>query len=122
MQTLRAFLAVLSCLALGAVARAETIKVGVAISLKEAMGEIAKAYEADTGDKIEFTFGASGQLATQIKSGADIDAFISAANKQVDELEKDKLLDVKTRRIVTGNTLVLVVPADAKDPPKSFEA
>jgi molybdate transport system substrate-binding protein len=93
--------------------RAETINVAAAISLKESLQEIARAYAADTGDRVEFTFGASGQLMAQIKNGAPIDAFISAANKQVDDLDKAGLIDAKTRRVVAGNSLVLIVPADA---------
>lgn len=103
-------------------AHAETIRVAAAISLKEALTEIASAYQAGTGDKVELVFGSSGQLATQIKSGADVDVFISAAIKQVDDLTKDGLVDTKTRRTVVANALVLIVPADAKDAPDSFEA
>lgn len=106
---------------LSAVAGAETIRVGVAISLKEAMVEIARDYEADSGDAVELTFGSSGQIAAQIRSGADIDVFISAANKQVDDLVGDKLVDAVTRTVVATNTLVLVVPPDVRDAPARFE-
>lgn len=102
-------------------ASAETIRVGAAISLKDAFGEIAKQYETATGDHVEFVFGSSGQIMAQIKSGADMDGFVSAANKQVDDLAKEKLVDLATRRVVVSNALVLVVPADAKDAPTSFE-
>src|SRR5690348_7981077 len=71
------------------VARAgETINVAAAISLKDALTTIARQYNADTGDSVEFDFGASGQLMAQIKNGAPVDVFISAADAQVDELEK----------------------------------
>jgi molybdate transport system substrate-binding protein len=103
-------------------ASAETIRVAAAISLKQAIGEIAKSYENATGDKAEFTFGASGQLTAQIKNGADVDLFISAANEQVEDLLKAKLVDAATRQIVVMNSLVLIVPADAKNPPTSFQA
>ena len=64
-----------------AAASADEIKVAVAVSLKEAVTEIAKDYKNAGGDDVLFTFGSSGQLATQIKDGAEVDAFISAANK-----------------------------------------
>jgi molybdate transport system substrate-binding protein len=102
-------------------AGAETIRVGVAISLKEAVSEIGKAYEAESGDKVELSFGSSGQIAAQIKGGAPIDLFISAANKQVDDLAKDKLVDAGSRKVVAFNTLVLVVPAGAKQAPADFD-
>jgi molybdate transport system substrate-binding protein len=101
-------------------AAAETIAVAAAISLKTRMADVAKAYKADTGDDVEFTFGSSGQLMAQIKNGAPVDAFVSAAVKQVGDLAKDKLVDDATRRVVAKNVLVLIVPADAKAPPSSF--
>ncbi|HVT89184.1 MAG TPA: molybdate ABC transporter substrate-binding protein [Tepidisphaeraceae bacterium] len=119
MHTLRVLLV---CLLLSAGASAETIRVAAAISLKEAVEEIAKKYEADTSDKVIFTFGSSGQLLSQITSGADVDAFISAANTQVDELTKAGLAMEGSRRIVAGNSLVLIVPADAKESPNGFDA
>ncbi len=119
---MRLFYSLLLSLLFAVAASAETIRVAAAISLKEAVGEIAKSYEKSTGNKVEFNFGSSGQLMTQIKSGADVDVFISAANKQVDDLLKDKLADAASRQVVVLNSLVLVVPADAKDAPATFEA
>ncbi|MCX5660427.1 MAG: molybdate ABC transporter substrate-binding protein [Planctomycetota bacterium] len=110
----------LLALFLTAIASADTIKVAAAISLKEALTEIGRAYTAGGGDTIEFTFGSSGQLMAQIKSGAPIDAFVSAANKQVDDLDKEGLVDASTRRVVAGNKLVLIVPAEAKVALKGF--
>ncbi|MDB5325486.1 MAG: molybdate transporter substrate-binding protein [Phycisphaerales bacterium] len=107
-------LVVLSAVLLGVpTARADSIRVGAAVSLKEAFGEIATLYKADTGETVEFVFGSSGQVAAQIKSGAPMDAFVSAAKKQFDDLVKDGLLDVETRHLVAGNELVLIVPAAA---------
>ena len=106
-----------------ATASAETIRVGAAISLKDAVSEIAKSFEADGGDKVEFTFGSSGQIQAQVRTGAaDIDVFISAANKQVDELAREGLLVEETRRNVAGNTLVLIVPATVTGAAAGFDA
>jgi len=110
MRLLRAFLL---SLVFVTVASADEIKVSVAVSLKEAVTEIAHNYKSAGGDDVVFTFGSSGQLATQIKDGAPVDAFISAANKQVDDLVKADLADPTTRRVVAGNTLVLIIPANA---------
>ena len=103
-------------LGIASVAAAETVTVAAAISLKDALAKVAGQYKADTGQAVEFTFGSSGQLAAQIGSGAPVDLFISAANKQVDELSKSGVLDETTRKVVAGNTLVLVVPPDSKSP------
>jgi molybdate transport system substrate-binding protein len=120
MTFLRPFLACL--LLVISTARAETIRVAAAISLKDAVGEIKAEYESKSGDKLEFNFGSSGQLMAQIKAGADVDVFISAANKQIDDLAKEKLVDASSRRIVVMNTLVLVVPPGDAGAPASFEA
>jgi molybdate transport system substrate-binding protein len=116
---LRVFLLSLFC---GAVVSAQTIRVAAAVSLRDALEQVRDAFEHDTPYKLEFTFGASGQLLAQIKSGAEIDVFISAANTQVDDLEKANLVSRGTRRVIAGNSMVLVVPAVAKDPPRDFAA
>jgi len=117
----RAISFLLACLITSA-ACAETITVAVAISLKDALSKLAAQYQAATGERVEFTFGSSGQLATQIANGAPIDLFISAASKQVDDLAKAGVIDDKTRRVIAGNALVLIVPPDSKSPPESLKA
>lgn len=97
-------------------ALAETIRVAAAISLKEAMSDIAGPYENATKDKLEFSFGSSGQLMMQVTAGAEIDVFLSAAAKQMDDLDKQKLIVPSTRRTIASNAMVLVVPADANAP------
>jgi ABC-type molybdate transport system substrate-binding protein len=103
-------------------AAAETFRVAAAISLKEAMTQIIDQYQSATGDKVELNLGSSGQLATEIKTGAEIDVFVSAATKQIDDLAKAGVVDGRTRRNVASNELVLIVPPEAKALPRSFEA
>jgi molybdate transport system substrate-binding protein len=117
----RAVAFALACLVTSATF-AETITVAAAISLKDALTKVAEQYKADTGEVVEFTLGSSGQLATQILNGAPIDLFISAANKQVDDLSKAGVLDDSTRKVVAGNSLVLIVPPESKSPPGSVKA
>jgi molybdate transport system substrate-binding protein len=121
---MRRVLALLLPLFLGATSAsaAETINVAAAISLKNALEKAAVEYRAQTGNTVEFTFGSSGQLASQIKGGAPVDLFISAANKQVDDLMSDGSVVSTTRRVVAGNTLVAVVPADAKSTLATLQA
>ena len=57
-----------------------------AVSLREALTDASKSFESTTAVHVALTFGSSGQLAAQIANGAPIDAFISAANQQVEEL------------------------------------
>ncbi len=57
------------------------VHVSAAISLKEPMEELARSYEAaHPGTHIVLALGASGDLATQIERGAEVDLFASAAD------------------------------------------
>ena len=107
------------------IARAEpakpTITVLAAISLKEAITEIGKDFEKTHDAKVEFVFGASGALATQIEAGSPADVFVSAADAQVNKLEKANLVDPKSRQLIANNSLVLIVPAATKSTITKFE-
>ncbi len=94
--------------------------VGAAISLKESFSEIGAAYQRQTGTQVTFSFGASGELEKQIEAGAPIDVFASAAEKEMDELQRKNLIVVSTRADFVRNTLVMVVPADSKLQIRSF--
>jgi molybdate transport system substrate-binding protein len=96
------------------------ILVSAAVSLKNAFEEIAVIYEKQTGVKARFNLGASGLLQKQIESGAPVDVFASAAEKQMDELQSKALIVTNTRRIFARNDLVLVVATQAKSPVHSF--
>ena len=59
---------------------AEEITVSAAISLKNAFTDIGKIYEKSHPDvKVNFNFGASGDLIKQIQGGAPVAVFASAA-------------------------------------------
>ena len=103
-----------------AAARAETVTVAAAISLKESMEQIGKAYHARTGVDVRLTFDASGRLAAQIRQGAPVDAFVSAGQAEVDALVAGGQADKASRRTVVGNTLVLIVPAGSTGGPTSI--
>lgn len=102
--------------------RADQLNVAAAISLKDALLAIEPECERLTGDEIQFTFGASGQLATQVQSGAPIDLFISASDKQIQQLIDAGRARQDGVQLIAGNQLVLVAPAQAKDSPASFAA
>lgn len=95
-------------------APATEIVVSAATSLNDVMTAIGAAYEAQNpGTSVRYNFGASGALEQQIRQGAEVDLFISAAAKQIDALIAANLLDPAGRRIVARNSLVLVVPPGA---------
>jgi molybdate transport system substrate-binding protein len=114
------YVAFLIALSVALPARGETITVSAAISLKESLSEIGKAYETATHDQVIFNFDASGKLQMQIMQGAPVDAFVSADDEQMNKLEITRKIRNGSRRVVVNNTLVLIVPAEAKNPPADF--
>jgi molybdate transport system substrate-binding protein len=111
-------LLLLSVLITGCVSAAE-LTVHAAASLVDAMKEIGPAYEKQSGDKLQFNFGASSLLARQIEKGAPADVFFSADEAKMDDLDKKNLLQPATRRSLLSNLLVIVVSADSSTAPKS---
>jgi molybdate transport system substrate-binding protein len=92
------------------------LTVSAAISLKDALNDVAPAYIKDhPGTTIHFNLGASGTLQEQIQQGAPVDVYISAAPDQMDALEKQGLLLDDTRHDLVRNSIVLVVPTGSKN-------
>ncbi len=85
-----------------------------AASLTESLTDLGKAYEAKTGVRVVFSFGASSDLARQIQAGAPADVFFSADTAKMDALEKAGLVRAGDRREFLSNSLVVVVPSDSK--------
>ena len=105
-----------------AAAESQGITVSAAISLKNAFEEIGKLYESQNKDsKAVFNFGASGDLMTQIKGGAPVDVFASAALKDMDELDNAGFVVKDTKANFVANSVVLIVPASSKTAFISFE-
>lgn len=63
--------------------------------------------------KLMYNFGSSGALQSQIEQGAPADVFISAAQKQMNALEEENLIDKATRKDLLENKVVLIVPKDS---------
>lgn len=110
---LRYVLSLLTLAACISVAHAEQITVFAAASMKNALDEIAKTYEAKSGDRVTLSYAASSALAKQIEQGAPVDVFISADLDWMDYLDKRKLIKDGSRFNLLRNRLVLVAPADS---------
>ncbi|MEN9565575.1 MAG: hypothetical protein RLZZ69_771 [Cyanobacteriota bacterium] len=87
------------------------ITISAATSMQNALEEIKVLYQQKHPQtNIVFNFGSSGSLQNQIKQGAAVDLFISAAPKQMNSLAAEKLLLSQTRHDLVKNTIVLIVP------------
>ena len=86
--------------------------VSAAISLKQALNDVAKLYKLEhPNTTVTFNLSGSGTLQRQIEQGAPVDVFISASPKEMDALESKGLLLQETRRNLVRNSVVLIVPA-----------
>ena len=100
------------------------LSVFAAASMTESLNEIAEMYKTVAPNvTLVYNFDSSGTLKTQIEEGADCDIFISAAQKQMNQLDitakeeanPDKLdfVDSATRFNLVGNSVVMIVPEDS---------
>ncbi len=91
---------------------ARTLSVAAAMSLRQVMPELVHAYEAQhPGTRVSVTYGASGDLKTQVEAGAPLDAVLFAGARPLDELVAEARVDGASRRVVASNQLVLVAKA-----------
>ena len=97
-----------ACGAAGDAAGETELVVFAAASLQETLTELGGTYmENHENVSIVFNFDSSGTLKTQIQEGADCDIFISAGQKQMNEL--DSVLG-DTRFDILENKVSLAVP------------
>ena len=108
------------------------IIVFAAASMTETLTEIKGMYEAaNPGVTITYNFDSSGTLKTQIQEGADCDVFISAAPKQMNQLDASKdsesnpdgldFVQQGSRVNLLENKVALVVPEGNPKGVESFD-
>lgn len=104
-----------------------------AASLTETLQEIAEDYKEIAPDiSLTFNFDSSGTLKTQIEEGADCDLFISAGQKQMDQLDLSADSAVNTEGLdfvleesrvdLLENKVTLVVPEGSETGIDSFDS
>lgn len=103
-----------------------------AASMTETLEEIAENYKEIAPDvTLVYNFDSSGTLKTQIQEGADCDVFISAAQKQMDQMDANASSDVNTEGLdliekgtrfnLVENEVVLAVPEGNPADIKNFK-
>ena len=104
-----------------------------AASLTETLNAIAETYSAENpGVTFSFNFDSSGTLKTQIQESADCDLFISAGQKQMNQLDSTASADVNTEGLdfvdsdtrvdLLENKVVLCVPESNDKGIDSFDS
>ncbi|MCL4867738.1 MAG: molybdate ABC transporter substrate-binding protein [Anaerolineae bacterium] len=90
-------------------ATSEPLLVAAASDLQFAFTEVGQAFEAETGHKVIFTFGSTGNLTTQIENGAPFDILAAANVSFVDRLTAQGLTIPETQQLYAQGRIVLVV-------------
>lgn len=112
--------------------KSQDLIVFAAASMTDTLTKLGEAYMEENQDvNIVFNFDSSGTLKTQIEEGADVDIFISAGQKQMDQLDIDAPKDVNTdgldfvlkdtRFDILQNKVCLVVPSANPANIKSYD-
>lgn len=105
------------------------LNVFAAASMTESLEELKAVFEEENPRiNLVFNFDSSGTLKTQIAEGAACDVFISAAKKQMDELDpnsaskaSDITIDPNTRFDLLENEVVLAVEENFDKDIRSFD-
>jgi molybdate transport system substrate-binding protein len=90
-----------------------TLTVSAASDLTYAFGEIGRQFEAETGHKVVFNFGSTGQLTQQIEQGAPVDVFAAANVSFVEDLERQGLILPDTKQMYARGRITLWARADS---------
>lgn len=89
-------------------ARAAEVPVAAAASLRLALDEIAKAFEARTGHAIRISYGATGNLVRQIEEGAPFELFLAADEAAPARLQKRGKTEGPAMPLVDGRLSIAV--------------
>ncbi len=85
-----------------------------AASMKDALDQAAKDFEAANGTRIVLSFASTSVLAKQVEVGAPADAFVSADEQWMDYLTQHKLVKTETIRTIARNDLVIAATPGTK--------
>ncbi len=83
------------------------LKVAAAANLKFVLADLETQYRQETGQAVQFNFGASVQLARQIQQGLPVQLFISADEEQVAWLQQSGLTQDGGQRYAIGRLALI---------------
>jgi molybdate transport system substrate-binding protein len=94
--------------------QSQEITVAAAADLKFAMGELAANFEKQTGNKVNVTYGSSGNFFSQIQNGAPFDLFFSADVDYAKKLEANGQAEPGTLYPYAVGRIVIWTPPGVK--------
>lgn len=89
-----------------------TLTVSAAADLQLAFTEIGAQFEKESGTRVVFNFGSTGQLAQQIAQGAPVDLFAAANRAYVDDLAARGMILPNTAQLYARGRITLWTRAD----------
>lgn len=92
----------------------ERLSIAAASDLQPAMSRVVSQFEKETGQKVDLSFGSSGNFFAQIQNGAPYDLFFSADAFYPQKLESAGLTQPNSYREYATGKIALWVPRDSK--------
>jgi molybdate transport system substrate-binding protein len=86
------------------------LTVAAAANLVNVFDEVGRAFKANTGIDVVFSYGSTAQLAQQIEHGAPFDVFAAADTEHIDSLIAQKKITADSRAVYALGQLVLWIP------------
>lgn len=87
--------------------------IAAAASLRIALGQVARAFTAETGQAVTVTYGATGNLVRQVEEGAPFQVFLAADEASVARLKQNGKTDGDSAILVEGRLAIVVPHASA---------
>jgi molybdate transport system substrate-binding protein len=97
-----------------AFAQGQDVRVAAAADLKFAMDDLAARYQKQTGNRLDVTYGSSGNFFSQLQNGAPFDVFFSADIEYPRKLEAAGLAEPGTLYEYAVGRIVIWTPPGSK--------
>lgn len=120
----RAVLAAMAALAIAtgpALARDDAPVIAAASDLQFAVGEIAAAFEAETGMRVRLSLGSTGNFARQIREGAPFQIFMAADEQFIADLHAEGLTRDEGTLYAVGRIVVMVPHGSSLTPDAALD-